>query len=162
MSIGVIGVEVGVLVPPTDEAFGYYSINNPKLPFGFYDENQYAVQEDCFDRERQYVEEYVMNGVEGTYGVISCQGVLKELPDDDSFVDDLTNYIQMSYTFFQNSNEVLFSVCKKDGKLVEGFLETELHMLEERSVEILLAEAAEKREAVGKVGSPLEVKERVL
>ena len=29
----------------------------------------------------------------------------------------------MDYSFFQDTSLVLYSVCKKDGKIVEGFLE---------------------------------------
>lgn len=143
MNIELIGVEVGVLLPPEDEEFGFYSVNNPELPFGFYDENQYAVREDCFDRERRYVEEYVLNGVDGTYGVISVQGYLEETPETASH-DELTDYTELSYGFFKNAGEVLFSVCKRDGKLVEGFLEAELHKLAEKSVEQLVVNAGER------------------
>ena len=144
MNIDVIGIEVGVLVPPEDAEFGHYACNNPELPFGFYDENQYAVQGDCFERERRYVEEYVLNGVEGTYGVISEQGVI-QTPPKDEWVDDLTDFVPISYSFFRNANEVLYSVCKKDGKLVEGFLEKALKQMKDKTVDALVEEAEAKQ-----------------
>ncbi len=36
---------------------------------------------------------------------------------------------EINYSFFKDKDLVLYSVCKKDGKLVEGFLEAELEKL---------------------------------
>lgn len=132
----VIGVELGVLLPPEHEEFDYYACNNPDLPFGFYDENQYAIGNLDFEEERSCVKEYVERGVEGTFGIMSEQGQTS-LPDLD--------FYRLTYGYFKNKNEILYSVCKKDGKLVEGFLETELDKLvQNKGIEGILKAATDK------------------
>ena len=123
----VFGSECGILLPPEDEEFDYYAINNPSLPFGFYDENQSLFFKDQLSNELNYLRQYIENGVEGTYGIISFQGFVDidsseyaGLKNGDYDID------YFSYTFFKNSNEIVWSGCKKDGKFVEGFLEKEL------------------------------------
>lgn len=132
MSYEIIGVEIGVLLSPNHEEFDFYNCVNKNLPYGFYDENQFVAKKEDLELHHEAVLEYVKNGVEGTYGVVSDQGVTS-LPD--------LAYCNLSYDFYKNANEILYSVCKKDGQIVEGFLEMALHELEEQNKVIAAIEA---------------------
>lgn len=133
MSINLIGIEVGVLLDSSDEEFDAYSINNPNLPYGFYDENQYVEKEACLEKARKEVISYVENGVEGTYGIISQQFSARDEEECNEFVSGNLAY-QFDYTFFRNKKDILYSVCKKDSKIVEGFLEELLDKIEKEQL----------------------------
>jgi len=123
MSIALIGIEVGVLLDSSDEEFDAYSINNPNLPYGFYDENQYVEKESSLEKARKEVLSYVENGVEGTYGIISSQFPARD--EEECYrltLGDLE--CQLDYNYFKEKKDIVYSVCKKDGKIVVGFLES--------------------------------------
>lgn len=122
MSIGLIGVGVGILLHPKDKEFEAYSINNPKLPYGFYDENQYVEKKVSLEKAKKEVLHYVENGVEGTYGIISDQYAARDEEECYRLALGDLEY-EFDYNFFKDKKDVVFSVCKKDGKLVKGFLE---------------------------------------
>lgn len=73
-------VEVGVLLTKDDEEYDSYQINGFHEEFGFYDENRcaYFNLEDAI----KYGEEYVKDGVNGTYAI---------LQEDEIDLDDLTD-----------------------------------------------------------------------
>lgn len=133
----VLAYECGVLVGPDDSEFDYYANNNPNLPYGFYDESQGMFATKHLDFWLDGMHNYVKNGVDNTYAIISFQGLVdfdsKEHIDllNDTYEFDVSD---MSYTFFKNANEVVWSCCKKDGKLIIGFLEKELESLKEKGI----------------------------
>lgn len=127
MRVDVVGVELGVLVPRGSKEFEFYSLHNPSLPFGFYAKKQYLALRECFLQQRREVLEYVRKSSDGAYGIISMQGVFKP-PQYFMGLYDLEPCRPMSYEHLKDVNRVLYSVCKRDGQLVEGFLETSIQI----------------------------------
>ena len=120
--INFYGFETGVLLEKLDKEFDHYACNNKELNYGFYNENNGFFLEKDYKENLKYIRDYVDQGVDGTYGVISFQGSVeiggedyKNIKDNDC---DLTN---MDYSFFKDLSSIEYSVCKKDGKLVENF-----------------------------------------
>lgn len=122
MSLDLYGYECGVLLDKDHPEFEFYSNNNPALPYGFYDEDQGIFGKGDVELHRCSLREYVQNGVENTYAIISYQGTCSE-SDFKKVMEDGDVSGWMGYSFFRNKDEVVYSVCKRDGKLVEGFLE---------------------------------------
>lgn len=125
----VLGYECGVLLSKEDEEFSAYSCNNPDLPYGFYDEDQGFVLRKNLATAKEKAMKYVENGVDRTYAVVSLQGmfdreVAKELCNE--FVSDV-----MDYSYFKNAEDIVYSVCKVDGIIREGFLEAALEAVNE-------------------------------
>lgn len=61
-------VDVGVLLTEKDKEFDFYScVYDHK--YGYYDENQYYVS--TKEKAIQEIKEYVENGIETTYGIVS-------------------------------------------------------------------------------------------
>lgn len=166
MKFELIGVEVGVLLTQEDEEFEYYANNSPDLPYGFYDEDQSVIKKDFLDIERKSVLEYVEKGVEGTYGILCDQGFLdddllenvKELEkeyegcfSENALINgvgpvNLFELHDMDYGYFKNKDEILYSVAKINGVLVEGFLEAELDKLAQKGLSNVLVDAQERSE----------------
>ena len=132
--------ESGVLVGPEDAEFDYYTNNNPNLPYGFYDEDQGVVLELDLARILDAMKTYVEQGVEGTYAVVAQQGTADFGSDEykDIFNGEF-DVSGISYEHFKDPDKVLWSMCKMDGRLVEGFLED---MLRGRYLDDILARAA--------------------
>ena len=127
MRVDVVGVELGVLIPQGAKEFEVYSLHNPSLAFGFYAKKQYLALRECFLQQRREVLEYVRKNGDGAYGVISVQGVFVP-PRYFMGLYDLEPACPMSYDYLKDVNRVLYSVCKKNGQLVEGFLETAIQI----------------------------------
>ena len=134
--INFYGFETGVLLEKLDKVFDHYACNNKELNYGFYNENSGFFLEKDYKENLKYIRDYVDQGVDGTYGVISFQGSVeiggedyKNIKDNDC---DLTN---MYYSFFKDLSSIEYSVCKKDGKLVENFLEDEIKKLVASKIE---------------------------
>lgn len=134
--INFYGFETGVLLEKLDKEFDHYACNNKELNYGFYNENNGFFLEKDYKENLKYIRDYVDQGVDGTYGVISFQGSVeiggedyKNIKDNDC---DLTN---MDYSFFKDLSSIEYSECKKDGKLVENFLEDEIKKLVASKIE---------------------------
>lgn len=104
-------VDEGVLLTKEDEEFESYSSIYDKK-YGYYDEGQYYVkrEEDAIAAAKAYVE----NGVDHTYAVVSKT----VLPDDFDYYDQCVE----DETYL--AEDVIYSVAKIDGKIVEGFVDT--------------------------------------
>lgn len=104
-------VDVGVLLSLEDaDAEAYSNVYDRK--YGYYDENQYYV----IDKEQaiKEVREYVKNGVERTYGVVSAShGFNSDLSDEEIAEMTVQN---------EEYSEVLFSLRKVNGQLDENFI----------------------------------------
>lgn len=125
-----LAYECGVLVGRDHPEFNYYAHNNPQLPYGFYDENIGVFATKALDFWLDGLHNYVKNGVEGTYAVISFQGLVDfNSPEHRALLNDEYDASGLSYSYFKNENEVVWSCCKKDGKLITGFLEKEIEAL---------------------------------
>lgn len=126
----VFAFECGILLPPGDEEFDYYANNNPDLPYGFYDEDQGMFLRSELGKELYVLRDYVKNGVDRTYAVISFQGCVDVGGSEhDALLKGEFDVENVSYTFFKNPDEIVWSACKIDGKLVECFLEKEIRAL---------------------------------
>lgn len=104
-------VEVGVLIDKTNEDYETYS-NAYDKQRGYYDENQYYKK----DKESAIndVKEYVKNGVENTYGVVS----------ETQLNDDLINLLDEIPVENESYEveDVLYSSAKIDGKIEENII----------------------------------------
>jgi hypothetical protein len=104
--------DVGVLLTSDDEEFEYYSqVYDHK--YGYYDENQIAYKEADTDEAIEYAKQYVADGVDMTYAVITNQGQCHYTePFDDGNIGGFT------YSY----EDVIYSVAKINGKIVENFI----------------------------------------
>lgn len=105
-------VEEGILLTEENEEFEAYSSVYDKK-YGYYDEDQFYVAEEkvAIAAAKSYVE----NGVDRTYAVVSNL----ILPDDFDFDDQCLggeNY---------QIEDIIYSVVKMNGEIVEGFVDTE-------------------------------------
>ena len=137
--------ECGVLVLPEHEEFAYYSNVNPSLPYGFYDENQGVVLKAGLASLKDEMRKYVEKGVEKTYAVIALQHPVEigskeyqDIVNGDAAAEGL------SYEHFRNPADILWSLCKTDGQLIEGFLEAALRV--QPSVDKVLDSATARSE----------------
>lgn len=113
MKINVIGLDVGVLLTKDDEEFDYYSqVYDHK--YGYYDEEQRAYKGSDIIEAIKYVRQYVADGVDMTYAVITNQGQINYNGEfDDGNIEGFT----------YNREDVVFSVAKIDGEIKEFFIE---------------------------------------
>lgn len=104
-------LETGILLDKSDEDYESYSQVYDKQ-HGFYDECQEF--RPCFDKTVEEAENYVRNGIPGTYAIIS------EF-DTDCGEENLEKMDLSDIEY--NLADVVFSFVKqKDGKLVKDFL----------------------------------------
>lgn len=102
-------VDVGVLLLPSDKEFeSYNTVYNKK--YGFYDEGQ------CYFKEENeainYAKQYVNDGVDMTYGIVS----LTTLDDDFDFDEGCVEYEEYIM------DNVDYCTAKVDGYIIEDFL----------------------------------------
>lgn len=122
--VNLLGYEQGFLVGKDDENFIYYAINNPELPYGFYDCDLSIFMISDFEKNFRMLKEYVQNGADGTYAIISKQGmvdinsvVYEEIKSGDI---DISN---VEYDYFRDISEIVWSAYKVCGEVKEYFLE---------------------------------------
>lgn len=101
---------LGVLLTEEDEEFeDYANVYNNK--YCFYDEGQYYEREES--KAATDARKYVENGVKNTYAIVSNT----ILPDDFDFDE---GYVEGEKYIL---DDVVYSVAKLNGKIVENFLE---------------------------------------
>lgn len=115
MKINVICLDVGVLLTKDDEEFECYSqVYDHK--YGYYDEDQIPYKEKDLKKAIEYAREYVADGVDMTYAVITNQGQVNYYYGlDDGNIEDFT----------YDAKDVIFSIAKINGKIREGFIKEE-------------------------------------
>jgi hypothetical protein len=112
-------IEVGVLI----DSNKYSSLRNSYKKLhdeGLLEDENVAFTQDL-NKAKRYIEKYVRNGVQGTYGVISIGKIeddliLEErnglLYGEDGFEEsELENYLLENY-FYEKNNCIIFSVYK--------------------------------------------------
>lgn len=139
--LGLLGYECGVLLKRDHEEFERYACNNPALPYGFYDEDQGLRAGDDLDALRQEMRSYVEHGVDMTYAVISDQGLAND-PELDDILKNMDANAFMGYSFFKDPDAILYSVCKVDGEIREGFLEALIQASREQGREVASSKAS--------------------
>lgn len=133
--VSVLGYECGVLLSPEHDEFDFYAINNPELPYGFYDEDQGLFLMSDVSKAIQGLKDYVKNGAENTYAVISFQGFTDNGSDwHKSVLEGEFETSSVSCSYFRNPSEIIWSARKEDGLLVEGFLEREINKVNAKVV----------------------------
>ena len=106
-------LEVGVLLDEDDEEYEFYSQAYDKA-HGFYDEGQnYYVS---LSKAIRSAKEYVEEGVENTYAIVSETELDYEFTQDELDEDVCVENEEYSLA------SVVFSVVKENGCLKEGFL----------------------------------------
>lgn len=108
-------LDVGVLLYPTDTYFEAYSAYESKK-YGFQDENQIAYMKKDMQEAISYGRNYVLNGKEETYAVLTNQGECENGNDGD-FDDGCVE------GFEYQLKDVIYSIAKIDGKIIENFLQ---------------------------------------
>ena len=106
-------LDVGVLLSKEDEEFDFYSqAYNGK--YGFYDEGQcYESNEmTAIVNARQYVED----GVENTYAIVSNTWLPNDFDFEEGCVEDETYKME----------DVIYSAAKINGEIVEDFLSKDI------------------------------------
>lgn len=150
--VSVLGYECGVLLSPEHDEFDFYAINNPELPYGFYDEDQGLFLMSDVSKAIQELKDYVKNGVENTYAVISFQGFADNGSDwHKSVLEGELETSSVSYSYFRNPSEVVWSARKEDGLMVEGFLEREINKVNAKAVTLVDQIAEVQKQPVCKV-----------
>lgn len=112
MKFDVIGLDVGVLLTKDDEEFdGYSQVYDHK--YGYYDEYQRAYKEKDLAKAIKYAREYVADGVDMTYAVITNQGQINYTKFDEDDIDNFTYLLE----------DVIFSVAKINDEIIENFIQ---------------------------------------
>ncbi len=107
--------DTGVLLTQNDSLFQGYSIVYDHK-YGYYDENQTAYKKEDLEKAIADARLYVNDGVDMTYAVISDQGICWcSEPFDSSET--------LGFTFAKE--DVLYSIAKINGKIVENFIAIE-------------------------------------
>ena len=115
MKTNAILLDVGVLLTKDDEEFDYYSsVYDHK--YGYYDEDQTAYKEEDLAKAIQDARQYVTDGVDMTYAVITNQGQI-------NYVGDTLETEWALDDFTYNHEDVIFSVAKINGEIKEFFIE---------------------------------------
>lgn len=103
-------VDVGVLLEKDNEAFDSYCQVYDK-EWGYFDEDQFYMEDK--NKAISFVDKYVNDGVEHTYGVVSKT----EMPYEDEDLEDI-NVEGESYFV----DDIVYCVAKLDYKPVEDFI----------------------------------------
>ena len=119
-------LDVGVLLSPEDKYFECYkAYDNDK--YGFHDENQIAYLAKEKDDAILYGKAYVENGVDGTYAVLTDQGKCENGNDGD-FDDGCVEGFEYKH------KNIIYSVAKINGRIVENFLNEDRAVLGWREI----------------------------
>lgn len=115
-------VDAGVLLSDEHEEFDKYS-NVYDECYGYYDEVQYYVK----DKEEalKQAKEYVDNGIDSTYAVVSETNIPYDYDFENGYIEG------ESY----NTADVVYSVTKINGELVEDFVAAHKFVLEKTLLE---------------------------
>lgn len=128
--INFYGYEMGVLLEKSDEEFDFYSQNNKVLDYGFYNEDNGFFLEKDYQENLKYIRNYVEDGVNGTYGIISFQRRIEIGSEEyDDILKGEYSIDNMKFDFFKDLASIEYSICKKDNKIIEYFLEDEIKKL---------------------------------
>lgn len=112
MKVNVVGLDVGVLLTELDDEFDSYSgVYDHR--YGYYDEYQKGYKESDLAEAIKYARECVADGSDMTYAVITNQG---QINYNDKFDEDDIE----SFTY--DNEDVIFSVAKICGKIIEDFV----------------------------------------
>ncbi len=104
--------DVGVLLTSDHEEFEFYS-QAYDHQYGYYDENQIAYKEADKDKAIEHAKQYVANGVNMTYAIITNQGQCHYTePFDDGNIEGFT----------YECVDVIYSVAKINGEIIEHFV----------------------------------------
>lgn len=117
MKINVICLDVGVLLTKDNKEFDHYS-RFYDHKYGYYDEDQMPYKEKDLAKAIKYAREYVAEGVDMTYAVITNQGQINYAYGiDDGNIEDFTYLLE----------DVIFSIAKINGEIIENFIKQEEH-----------------------------------
>lgn len=102
-------VDVGVIVDKDEYPACYSNVYDKKR--GYYDEDRYLVND--LDKAKKEALQYVADGVDNTYAIITNQGQRDTLDfdaDDSSISYDVA--------------DIVYSAIKRNGRIIESFTET--------------------------------------
>jgi hypothetical protein len=105
-------LDVGILLTEKDTEFESYNTVYDKK-YGYYDEGQCYIATE--DEAIKQAKQYVVDGVENTYAVVSNTTLDDDIDinDDELCVED-EEYI---------TDNIVYSVAKINGKIVENFIQ---------------------------------------
>lgn len=102
-------IDVGVVVDKDEYPACYSNVYDKKR--GYYDEDRYLVND--LDKAKKEAPQYVADGVDKTYAIITNQGQRDTLDFD---ADDSS----VSY----DVADIVYSAVKRNGRIIESFTET--------------------------------------
>lgn len=102
----IIMQELGVLLKPDHEEYGQYSRIYDKK-HGYYDESQQFMYGSEFEQAKAEAKKYVAEGVEGTYAVITSQGMAAG-PLDKLDISSAG----------RRAEDVIYSIAKVGGEII--------------------------------------------
>lgn len=102
-------VDVGIVVDKDEYPACYSNVYDKKR--GYYDEDRYLVND--LDKAKKEALQYVADGVDKTYAIITNQGQRDTLDFD---ADDSS----VSY----DVADIVYSAVKRNGRIIESFTET--------------------------------------
>lgn len=105
-------VEVGVLLTKEDKEFECYNHVYDKK-HGYFDEGQHYVKN--LEDAKKEVLDYVTDGVERTYGIISNTVMPEDIDLEEACVEDESYLV----------DSIVFSAVKEDGQVKENFVKKE-------------------------------------
>src|SRR5690554_738877 len=117
----IYNLEVGVLLDKNHEEYDCYNMVYSDN-YGFYDENVIAYIKEDYDKAIEYANDYVKNGVNKTYAILTYQGLL-DIENDK----ELECIVEHGYSDFLNldysSENVVYSIVKDDkGNIIQDFI----------------------------------------
>ncbi|MBQ7673587.1 MAG: hypothetical protein IJT36_03560 [Alphaproteobacteria bacterium] len=108
-------IEFGILLDKNSkEAKGYTTVYDKE--YGYFDEDQFYSTKESYEEKKAEYLDYVKEGVENTYIVVS------ETAIDDNDEDELPQVSEENYL----CSNVVFSAAKINGKIVENFIKQEV------------------------------------
>ncbi|MEE3344405.1 MAG: hypothetical protein VZS44_09965 [Bacilli bacterium] len=107
-------VDVGILLTSDNEEFESYNVAYDHK-YGYYDENQFYMVDK--NKAIDFVNNYVNDGIDMTYGIISKTELPYEITDEE--IDDgEVNVEGETYEL----NDVIYSTAKLNGKIEDNFI----------------------------------------
>lgn len=127
----VFGYESGVLVSSEDKDFTFYANNNPQLPYGFFDEDMGKCLASDLEKTKARLMASVKNGEDRIYAIISKQGKVPVGSESYHKISrqEPDNEIHLSFDYFKDTKQIVWSACKMNGTVRENFLEDALFKL---------------------------------
>ena len=110
-------LDIGVLLTEKDIEFECFNIVYDKK-YGYFDENQIVYLEKDKEKAIEYAKEYVKNGCNMSYAIITDQGQCENGNNNDFDDGNIEG-------FTYNVEDIIYSIAKIDEQIIENFITTD-------------------------------------